>query len=54
LEKNWRQWKHVKPAGGVKGRLTAVCEVDEEKRGKIKEWNKEDEMGNIDNPMGEL
>jgi len=54
LERNWRQWKQVKPAGGAKGRLTAVREVAEEEEGKIEEWNEEDEMGNIDDPMGEL
>jgi len=54
LERNWRQWKHVKPAGGVKRRLTAVCEVVEEEGGKIEEWNEEDEMGNMSNPTGEL
>jgi len=37
LEKNWRQWKKVKPVGGVKRRLTMVCEVVEEEGGKIKE-----------------
>ena len=43
-----------KPEGEEKGRLTAVREVVEEKGGKIEEWNEEDEMGNIDDPMGEL
>ena len=37
LERDWRRWKHVKPAGGVKRRLTAVCEVVEEEGVKIKE-----------------
>ena len=37
LERNWRQWKQVKPAGGTKGRLTAVREVVKEERGKIEE-----------------
>jgi len=37
-----------------KGRLTAVREVVEEEGGKIEEWNEEDKMGNITNPMGEL
>jgi len=37
-----------------KRRLTAVHEVVEEERGKIEEWNEEDEMGNITDPMGEL
>jgi len=37
LERNWRRWKHVKPAGGEKGRLTAVHEVVEEKGEKIEE-----------------
>jgi len=54
LEKNWKQWKNVKPVGGVKGRLTVVHEVVEEERGKIEEWNEEDEMGNMGNPTGEL
>jgi len=54
MERNWRQWKHIKPAGGVKGRLTAVHEVVEEEEGKIEEWNEEDEIGNMGNPTGEL
>ena len=54
LERNWRWWKNVKPAGGVKGRLTAVHEVVEEEGGKIKEWNEEDEMGDMVNLTGEL
>ena len=37
LERNWRQWKNVKPVGGVKGRLTVVYEVVEEEGGKIEE-----------------
>ena len=44
----------MKLAGGVKERLTAVCEVVEEEGGKIEEWNEEDEMGNVGNLMGEL
>ena len=54
LEKNWKRWKNVKPAGREKGRLTAVREVDEEEGGKIEEWNEEDEIGNMGDPMGEL
>ena len=54
LERNWKWWKNVKPAGGVKGRLTVVREVVEEEGGKIKEWNEEDEMGKVGDPMGEL
>ena len=54
LEKNWKRWKQVKPEGGVKGRLTAVREVVEEEGGKIEEWNEEDEMGNVGDPIGEL
>ena len=44
----------MKPTGGVKGRLTAVHEVVEEEGGKIKEWNEEDEIGNVGGPAGEL
>ena len=40
----------MKLAGGEKGRLTAVREVVEEEGGKIEEWNKEDEMGNVGDP----
>jgi len=54
LERNWRRWKQVKLAGGVKGRLTVVREVVEEEKGKIEEWNEENEMGNVSDPMGEL
>jgi len=38
----------------VKGRLTVVCEVAEKAGEKIEEWNKEDKMGNVGDPMGEL
>jgi len=31
-----------------------VCEVVEEEKGKVEEWNKEDKMGSIGNPMGKL
>ena len=44
----------MKPAGGEKGRLTAVHKAVEEEGGKIKEWNEEDEMGNVGDPTGEL
>jgi len=54
LERNWRQWKYVKLAGGEKGRLTAVREVVEEEGEKIEEWNEEDEIGNVGNPTEEL
>ena len=54
LEKNWKQWKNIKLAGGIKGRLTTVREVVEEEGGKIKEWNEEDKMGNVGDPTGEL
>ena len=52
--RNWKQWKNVKPAGREKGRLTVVCKVAEEEGGKIEEWNEEDEMGNVGDPTGEL
>ena len=54
LERNWRRWKNVKPAEGVKGRLTAVCEVVEEEGGKIEEWVEEDEMGQMEDTSNEL
>ena len=54
LERNWRQWKHVRPVGEVKGRLTAVHEVVEEEGGKIKEWNEKDEMGQMEDTLSEL
>jgi len=44
----------VKPAEGVKGRLTIVCEVVEEKRGKIEEWVEEDEMGQMEDATNKL
>ena len=31
-----------------------VHEVVEEEGGKIEEWNEEDEMGKMDDPMGQL
>jgi len=43
----------VKPAEGMKGRLTAVHKVVEEERGKIEEWN-EDEMGQLEDVSNEL
>ena len=54
LERNWKQWKKEGLADKGKGRLTAVREVVEEEGGKIEEWNKEDEMGNVTDPIGEL
>ena len=44
----------MKPIGGVKGRLTAVREVVEEERGKIEEWNEEDEMGQMRDTSNKL
>jgi len=54
LEHNWRRWKKVELARGVKKRLTAVHEVVEEEEGKIKEWIKEDEMGQIEDTSNKL
>ena len=54
LERNWKWWKNVKPAGREKRRLTAVREVVKEEGGKIEEWNEEDEMDNVGDPTGEL
>jgi len=54
LEKNWKRWKNVRPAGREKGRLTAVREVVEEEGGKIEEWDEENKMGNMNDPIGEL
>ena len=54
LERNWRWWKKEGLANTGKGRLTTVHEVVEEEGGKIEEWNEEDKMGNITDPMGEL
>jgi len=44
----------VKLVGEVKGRLTAVCEVVEEKGGKIEEWIKEDKIEQIEDALEEL
>jgi len=54
LERNWKRWKNVKPAGGVKGRLTAVCEVVEEEGGKIEKWIEKDEMGQMGDASNKL
>jgi len=54
LERNWRQWKNVKPARGVKGRLTMVREVVEEERGRIEEWVEEDEIGQMEDASNKL
>ena len=44
----------MKPAREEKGRLTVVCGVVEEERGKTKEWMKEDEMGQMGDASNEL
>ena len=44
----------MKPAGGVKGRLTAVCEVVEEEGGKIEKWIEKDEMGQMGDASNKL
>ena len=44
----------MKLAGGVKGRLTAVCEVVEEEGGNIEEWVEEDEMGQMGDASNKL
>ena len=54
LEHNWKQWKNVKLAGGVKRRLTVVCKVVEEEAGKIEKWIKEDEIGQMEDASNEL
>jgi len=54
LERNWRRWKNMKPAGGVNGRLTAVREVVEEEGGKIEEWVEEDKMGQMGDASNKL
>jgi len=54
LERNWKRWKNMKPAGGVKGRLTAVHEVVEEEEGKIEEWIEEDEIGQMGDASNKL
>jgi len=54
LERNWRQWKKVELVEKVKGRLIAVHEVVEEEGGKIKEWNKKDKMGQMEDALNEL
>ena len=44
----------MKPEGGMKGRLTMVHEVGEEQEGKIKEWVKEDEIGQMGDASNKL
>ena len=44
----------MKPAGGVKGRLTVVREVVEEEGGKIEEWVEEDEMEQMGDASNKL
>jgi len=51
LERNWRRWKRVEPAGRVKGRLTTVREVVEEEGGKIEEWDKKNEVGQAEETL---
>ena len=47
------QWSEL-AVHDMKGRLTAVCEVVEEERGKIEEWIEEDEMGQMGDALEEL
>ena len=44
----------MKPARGVKGRLTMVREVVEEERGRIEEWVEEDEIGQMEDASNKL
>jgi len=47
LERNWNKWKR-------KERINKEEEEEENKKGKIEEWNEEDEMGKMENPYDEL
>ena len=47
MEYNWKRWKNVKLAGGVKERLTAVYKVVKKEKEKIEEWIEEDEIGQM-------
>jgi len=38
----------------VKRRLTVVCEVVEEKGGKIEEWDEKDEIGQMEKALDKL
>ena len=46
--------KRVEPVGRTRGRLTVVCEVVDEEERKMEEWNKKNEMGQIEDTLGEL
>ena len=59
MDRNWRKWKGTKPLR--QRRLETIREEQEEreaigdyKGGKIEEWNKKEEMGNMGDPMYEL
>jgi len=44
----------VKPTGGEKGKLTVVCEVVKEERGKIEKWVEENEMEQMEDVSNKL
>ena len=52
--KKLRRWKKEGLADTGKGRLTVVHKVVEEEGGKIEEWNEEDNIENITDPIEEL
>ena len=54
MERNWRKWKGTRP--WRQRRLESIREEREEEYqgGRIKEWDKEDEIGQMGDVMGEL
>ena len=55
MDRNWRKWKGTRPLR--QRRLETIREEREEREyqgGTIKEWNEEDEMGQMEDIMEEL
>ena len=56
LERNWRHWKGIQQKG--KRTLKTIQEEEEKEQGiekpRIKEWDEEDEMGNLQDPYNKL
>ena len=55
MDRNWRKWKGMRPLR--QRRLETIREEREEREyqgGTIEEWDKEDEMGQMEDIIGEL
>jgi len=52
MDSRWRKWKRTRPLR--QRRLETIREEREYQGGTIEEWNKEDEIGQMEDIMGEL